>query len=125
MAEWLESETLGKRIRLRFLTERLGLCEIPPTIRYQLRHRAASAVLEAERFNASHALMLVHSFSQTHEWFEDYRAFAALFGVDAQLNRVQLGRKLARSPCISVGSAAPPSTSGASSGMSSSLSVSA
>ena len=94
VAEWFESETLGKRIRLRFLTEKLGLCEIPPAIQYQLRHRTASAILEAERFNASHALMLVHSFSQTHEWFEDYRAFAALFGVDAQLNRVQEGKKV-------------------------------
>ena len=94
VAEWLESETPGKRIRLRFLTEKLGLGEIPPTIRYQLLHRTASAILEAERFNARHALMLVHSFSQTHEWFEDYQAFAALFGVDAELNRVHVGKEV-------------------------------
>ena len=52
-------------------------------IRYQLLHRTASALIAAERFCAPHALMLVHSFSQTHEWFEDYAAFSALYGQKA------------------------------------------
>jgi hypothetical protein len=56
---------------------------VPVSIRYQLLHRAASAVIEADRFNARHALMLVHSFSQTYEWFEDYERFVALFGAVA------------------------------------------
>ena len=30
--------------------------------------------------------MLVHSFSQEHKWFEDYAAFAGLYGVEAELN---------------------------------------
>jgi hypothetical protein len=49
-------------------------------VRYQLLHRAASAVLEAERFCAKHAVMLVHSFSQSNEWWDDFREFASLFG---------------------------------------------
>ena len=55
-------------------------------IRYQLLHRTASALIEAERFCAGHALMLVHSFSQTHEWFEDYARFLRLLknGVRAE-----------------------------------------
>ena len=53
-------------------------------IRYQLLHRTASALLEAERFCAPNALMLVHSFSQTHQWFEDYAAFAGLYGQKAE-----------------------------------------
>jgi len=57
-------------------------------IRYQLLHRAASALIEAERFCAPHALMLVHSFSQTHEWLEDYAAFAKLYGIQAELNTI-------------------------------------
>ena len=32
--------------------------------------------------------MLVHSFSQEHKWFEDYGAFAKLYGIEAELNRV-------------------------------------
>ncbi|HTE43450.1 MAG TPA: hypothetical protein VK629_21705 [Steroidobacteraceae bacterium] len=43
-------------------------------------HRAASAIIEAQRFNADHAGMLVRSFSQSDEWFQDYAAFAELMG---------------------------------------------
>jgi hypothetical protein len=48
--------------------------------RYQLVHRTAAALIEAERFNARHALMLVHSFSQKEppDSFDDYERFAAL-----------------------------------------------
>ena len=53
---------------------------MPGTIRYQLLHRTASALIEAERFGAEHAVMLVHSFSQTSEWFHDYAAFVTLLG---------------------------------------------
>ncbi len=63
----------------------MGLNEpVPGAIRYQLLHRAASAIIEAKRFGAPHAIMLVHSFSQTHEWFADYAAFAKLLGVEGQ-----------------------------------------
>ena len=53
---------------------------ISETTRYQLLHRAASAIIEAQRFNAAHAVMLVHSFGQSSEWFQDYAAFASLMG---------------------------------------------
>ena len=85
--EWLGDEpSRGKRIRLRSLAQKLGIDsldnrELYP-IRYQLLHRTAAAVIEAERFNARYALMLVHSFSQEYEHFEDYQDFLALLGVD-------------------------------------------
>jgi hypothetical protein len=50
-------------------------------IGYQLLHRSASAVIEAKRFGASHAVMLVHSFSKSLEHFDDYSNFASLFGI--------------------------------------------
>ena len=81
VCEWLEGASRGKQCRLEYLC---GLLEIEidsvEKIRYQLLHRTASALLLAERFNASAALMLVHSFSQKHEWFEDYQEFLELFG---------------------------------------------
>jgi HD domain len=49
-------------------------------IRYQLLHRTASAVIEARRFGARHAVMLVHSFSDGEDWFGDFAAFAGLYG---------------------------------------------
>ena len=32
--------------------------------------------------------MLVHSFSQSHNWFPEFREFASLFGIDAELDEV-------------------------------------
>ena len=63
--------TPGQIERLSFLKKLLGLPEQIDHIRYQLLHRTASAVIEAQRFGASHAIMLVHSFSQSLEHFKD------------------------------------------------------
>lgn len=77
--------TPGKQRRLEILCASLG---IPPaqvgSLRYQLLHRAASAIYEAKRYRARHALMLVHSFSPTHRWFEDFAAFSCAMGQPLQ-----------------------------------------
>jgi len=52
-------------------------------IRYQLLHRAAAAVIEAKRFGADCAAMVVQSFSLTHAWFEDFAEFLKLFGINS------------------------------------------
>ena len=82
IAEWKLESSYGKKVRLNFLCDKLQLDkdQIDHT-RYQLLHRTASAIIEAERFNAQNALMMVHSFSQYDEWFEDYSQFSALFGL--------------------------------------------
>ena len=66
----------GQRSRLRSLCETLGLIDPPDTIRYQLLHRAVSAVLEARRFTAAHAVLLIQSFSSKDHGFADFEAFA-------------------------------------------------
>ena len=87
ISEWIEESSPGKLECLEFL---IGLLEINnkdiSQIRYQLLHRTASALIEAERFCAPHALMLVHSFSQSNKWFDDYAAFVRLFGKETELN---------------------------------------
>jgi len=95
LEEWLDGASPGKSARLKFLCGELGLPEeLPGAVRYQLLHRSASAVIEAKRFGAPHAVMLVHSFSQTHQWLEDYAAFATLLGVNVAVNRVvSVGRR--------------------------------
>ena len=60
----------------------------PDNIFYQLLHRTASAVIEAERFGTAQAVMLVHSFSTSNRWFEEYKAFVGLFGVIAEVGRL-------------------------------------
>lgn len=80
LEDWLADASDGKRERLSFIAQTIGLQEpIPPTIRYQLLHRTASAVLTARRFGAHKGAMLVHSFSQFKSWFADFKTFAALW----------------------------------------------
>lgn len=86
LSEWNKEGSPGKETRLAFIKEKLGLAdEVPSGIRYQLLHRTASAILEAERFTATSAMMIVHSFSQSDLWFEDYQAFILLFGIENAL----------------------------------------
>lgn len=75
-----EGFTANKQVRLNLLAEQLGLTQIPDLIYYQLLHRTASAVIEAKRFNAKYAVMIVHSFSVKGSWFDEYARFAALYG---------------------------------------------
>ena len=85
LVDWRRETTPGKEERLKFLWQTIGLLAEPPGhVRYQLLHRAASALIEAERFCADHAVMLVHSFSPDDAGLEDYRAFTDLFGVSSQ-----------------------------------------
>jgi hypothetical protein len=75
----------GKLRRLAYLCQMLGIEEAAARpLRYQLLHRTVSALIEAERFNAPYALMLVHSFSPTDDWFADYRSLAALLGATVE-----------------------------------------
>ncbi len=85
IADWVQqSDSQGRKERLAFLLERLGLRDDDEAagLRYQLLHRAAAAVLEAERFGAPEAAMLVHSFSPTAERHDDYARFARALGAE-------------------------------------------
>lgn len=77
-------QSVGAQQRLTWLAELLRLEALPESVRYQLLHRTASALLAAQEFNAVAAVMLVHSFSPTALWFDDFAAFAALLNVEAQ-----------------------------------------
>ena len=89
VSEWNSDPSEGKKERLEYLCDELGL-DCPPggDVRYQLLHRTVSAVIEAKRFHARHAVMVVHSFSQKKEWFEDYERFLLLFKVQAAVDEV-------------------------------------
>src|SRR5258705_10092189 len=74
--------------RLVALHEVLGLSKpVKDEIRYQLLHRTASALITAQKFNATAAVMFVHSFSRDRLWFDDFEAFARLYGVRAEPGR--------------------------------------
>ena len=81
----------GKERRLKALCRSLGLgvADIGGGIRYQLLHRTASAIYEAQRYRAMRALMLVHSFSATDTSFPDFQAFSRSMGLPVEaVNRV-------------------------------------
>lgn len=84
LADWTKEASPGKRERLDFLIRTIGLSGEPHGgIRYQLLHRAASALIEAGRFCADTAVMLVHSFSRDDVGLSDFRSFTRLFGVSS------------------------------------------
>ena len=92
---WKSEYTPGKQARLSFLCELLGVdANKMDTIRYQLVHRTASAIIEAKEFNAKNALMLVHSFSQNNDGFDDYCQFLALFGVIGKINALVFAKNI-------------------------------
>jgi hypothetical protein len=87
--EWLADPSRGKTERLEFLKDKLRLASLPiGHIRYQLLHRLSSAILEAERFGAKYAILVIHSFSQLDEWFEDFAAFLLLYGQEAEVGKL-------------------------------------
>ncbi len=88
--EWHKEASLGKEERLRFLLRTLGLVASPEgTIRYQLLHRAASAIITGGQYRAVAAILLIHSFSEEPLGWADYQAFTRLFGVVAELGTIQ------------------------------------
>ena len=91
LGEWLKDASQGKKERLAFLTEILGLsAPLPDSIRYQLLHRAASALIEAKRFHATTALLLIQSFSGTDEGLDDFEEFCNLFGASVSVGGTTL-----------------------------------
>ncbi len=87
--EWLTDASAGKIQRLEHLCHLLGLTQpLPHGLRYQLLHRSASAIIEAARFKTDEAAMIVHSFSKTALWFDDFAMFMNLLGLTAIRDRL-------------------------------------
>ncbi len=85
VGEWFTAPSPGKQLRLTYLCDLLGLEEqMVLHLRYQLLHRTASALIEARRFKTDEAAMIVHSFSPTRMWFEDYAALLKALDLAAE-----------------------------------------
>ena len=71
----------GKLRRMAGLLERLQLTSgMVGKLRYQLIHRTAAMLIEAEKIGAREAAMLVQSFDQNRAGYDDFTAFADAFG---------------------------------------------
>jgi hypothetical protein len=81
VCEWKTSP--GREDRYSWACKMFGLDgDACVDLRWQLFHRTASAVLEAKRFRAGHAVMLVHDFSGVQSSLPDFLAFAETLGLD-------------------------------------------
>jgi hypothetical protein len=92
--QWLKDAkpTSGKPARLEHLRLLLGIhTQIPLNIRYQLLHRAASAVLEAVRFGAPDALLLIQSFVSDPNSTTAFTHFGTLLGCECAVNTIVEG----------------------------------
>lgn len=89
LSEWLVDASEGKLKRLGYIRDLLGLSSaIPGDIRYQLLHRTASALIEAQRFKTDASAMVVHSFSSVDSWFNEFERFVALFNEKPRIGRM-------------------------------------
>ena len=80
--------------RLDFLCQTLGLHRAAVAgIRYQLLHRTASAILEAQRFGTRYALTIIRSSCPDSSGFADFEQFAKLLGVS----------EVEKAPCCGAG----------------------
>jgi hypothetical protein len=83
VADQMRDASAGKQERFAYICRSLGLETCPGNVHYQLLHRTVSALIEAKRFAASYAAMIVHSFSSERRWFDAFARFVALFGETA------------------------------------------
>ena len=70
----------GQIARLNYLHALLQVSHFDDSIRYQLLHRTASALLTAREFHAKSAMMLVHAFGSKPNLRADFEAFCAALG---------------------------------------------
>ena len=82
VGEWIGDGSQGKAIRLAKLMALLGIsASSVERLRYQLLHRTAAAVLEARRYRANQAAMIVQSWCPGRSSFGDYLAFCCALGL--------------------------------------------
>ena len=89
----------AREARWRTLCDTLGVKAPPPDHLYnQLLHRTASAIYEAERFNADQAAMIVHRFplpkGASHDGFKHFAAFCNFLGIKRVSRGTRMKKKL-------------------------------
>jgi hypothetical protein len=83
--EWYEHPSPGKVTRWKFIADQLGFADfVPRGVRYQLLHRLASAAIEARRFGARDAVLLVHAWATNKDLLADYKHFLDAWGRSAK-----------------------------------------
>jgi hypothetical protein len=74
VGEWMRAAPRGKVERLEYGCGLLGVENCPPDVHYQPLYCTASTLMEAKRFCAADAAMVVHLFSPEPRWSKADRA---------------------------------------------------
>jgi len=81
---WLAKGGQNRYDRLGGICKLLEIDDAPGHLRYQLFHRTASAIIEARRFKADMAVVIIQSFSPGHMWHQDFAKFCSYLGVGSE-----------------------------------------
>jgi len=93
VSEWIGEGSEGKEDRLQRLCNLLGFDRnMVGDLRYQLFHRTAAAILEARRYRADKAVLMVHSFCDNATGLSDFLTFYERMGITG------VGRDLLSAP---------------------------
>lgn len=85
VGEWQPAGSTGRSQRWAAICSLLEVDQqCDQATRYQLFHRTASALIEARRFVARSAAVIVHSFSPMAASFTDFQQFVRLLGGDVE-----------------------------------------
>jgi hypothetical protein len=93
VADWNRSQSEGKSRRPQFLRDQLKIGDVSvDEIRYQLLHRTVASLLEARRWGATAAIMMVQSFAELPSdpppGWSDFQEFARLLGAPVKQGEV-------------------------------------
>jgi hypothetical protein len=83
VGEKLVEASAGQTARLDYLHTLLQVERFERSVRYQLLHRTASALLAAKEFHADVAVMLIHSWGNRPELKTDFETFCGAMGAEA------------------------------------------
>ncbi len=82
ISEWQKDNTKGKNERLEYILKEINFTSKEYlSLRYQLFHRLASAVIMAKKFHARNALMVIQSFTESDKdnHYEDFEKFVSAY----------------------------------------------
>jgi hypothetical protein len=95
LEQWLDSgklpdSSLNRRKRWDHIQKYLPSADSYSRVRYQILHRCAAAVIEAERLGLKHAAFVVQAFETPAERFHDFEEFCRVLRIPAERGRLAI-----------------------------------
>ena len=82
----------NRKLRWEYISQFLPKLKYFETLRYQILHRCASAIIEAIRLNLKHAAFVVQAFNAPDSSFDHYKSFCKAAGMEAIRNSLMMAQ---------------------------------